>query len=157
MLKLYLVRNKRISFISGNTFEYVLSVKGINILITHGHRLGKMSHNDLSKSISKWSHKGVIINKIMCGHLHETQITDTLLRSGSLVGNNAYSDVSLNLYSRASQNIYIIDNDGNLDAVRVDLQNTIDDMYDISEDLDVYNAKSADKLKERKTIFEVII
>ena len=148
----------RVEFISGNTFEYVLSVNGTNILIVHGHRLGKMSSNDLSKAITKWTKRGVIINMIMCGHLHETNITDTLLRTGSLVGNNAYADVGLNLYSRASQNFYIVDESGNLDATRVDLQYIKDeyDTYDIKDELVAYNAKSIDKLKSKQNIITVV-
>jgi len=117
-----------------------------------------MTHGDLSKAISKWAKKGVIIDMIMCGHLHETNITDTLLRTGSLVGNNAYADAGLNLYSRASQNYYIIDENGNLDATRVDLQAIGDenDMYEIIDELNFYNAKSIDKLKDTKNILTIV-
>lgn len=151
---------QHIEFISGNTLEYILSVNHTNILITHGHRLGKMTHNDLSKVVTKWSKKGIIINFIMCGHLHETQITDTLLRAGSLVGNNAYADIGLNLHSRASQNIYIIDINGNLDAIKIDLQNipkNLDEKYIIDEHLIAYNSKSVDKLKGETSILKIVI
>jgi len=149
-----------VEFISGNTLDYILSVNNTNILITHGHRLGKMGHNDLSKVITKWAKKGIIINFVMCGHLHETNITDTLLRAGSLVGNNAYADAGLNLHSRASQNIYIIDKEGNLDAMRVDLQSIpewLDGHYDIDDHLDAYNSKSVDKLKDTTSILQIVI
>lgn len=160
MLKLLLSEGEPvINFISGDTFEYVLSVNDRNILIVHGNKLGKMTHTDLSKAISKWAKKNVVIHSIMCGHLHETQITDTLLRSGSLVGNNAYADVGLNLHSQASQNFYIIDERGTIDATKVDLQNVFDDspMYEIQDDLDGYNAKSVDKLRETTNILRVVI
>lgn len=160
MLKLYMeLQAPRITFVSGNTFEYVLSINNTNILITHGHRLGKMEHTDISKVAFKWAKKGVIINAVVCGHLHETKITDTLLRSGSLVGNNAYADVGLNLHSMASQNFYIVDERGSIDATRVDLQNVDDgcDWYTIDEELDAYNAKSIGKLKSVETVFRVVI
>ncbi len=160
MMKLYLEGGTpRINFVSGSTFEYVLTVNGTNILVVHGHRLGKMTHNDLSKAIAKWAKKGLIIHMVMCGHLHETNITDTLLRTGSLVGNNAYADVGLNLHSRASQNFYIVDEVGNLDATKVDLQfvNDKTDLYDIASDLDAYNAKSVDKLKGTKSILQIVV
>ena len=117
-----------------------------------------MGHTDLSKAIAKWAKKGVIINLIMCGHLHETTITDTLLRTGSLVGNNAYADVGLNLYSRASQNYYIVDDNGNLDATKIDLQSIgdADNMYSIDEELMAYNAKSVDKLKVTTNILKIV-
>lgn len=160
MLKLFLEAGQpRINFVSGNLFEHILSVNGTNILVVHGHRLGKMGHGELSKAITKWAKKGVIVNKIMCGHLHETNITDTLLRTGSLVGNNAYADAGLNLYSRASQNYYIIDENGNLDATSVDLQTVNDDsdMYSIIDDLGAYNAKSVGKLKTTTNILQIVI
>jgi len=159
MMRTYLRSNKNITFISGNTFEYILSINNINILIVHGHRLGKMGYNDISKAITKWSKKNMIINVIMCGHLHETNITDSLLRTGSLVGNNAYSDIGLNLHSKASQNYYIIDEFGNIDATKVDLQNVNDKstMYNIDDDLDAYNAKSIDKLKDKTNILTIVI
>ena len=160
MLKLYLENaEERIEFISGNTFEYILSIHDINILIVHGHRLGKMSGTDLSKAVSKWAKKGVLIQAIMCGHLHETNITDTLLRTGSLVGNNAYSDAGLNLHSHASQNFYVANRDGTLDATKFDLQ-YVDDYptaYLIDDKLEAYNAKSIDKLKNKRTIMEIVI
>lgn len=161
MLKLYLEDDKdnTIKFISGNTFEYILSVNGTNILVVHGHRLGKMEGNDISKAITKWAKKGVIINFIMCGHLHETKITDTLLRTGSLVGNNAYADAGLNLHSSASQNFYIIDEFGRLDATKVDLQHVDEHSlsYCVDEELDAYNAKSIDKLKDTTSILKIVI
>ena len=159
MLKLFLEGGQpRINFISGNLFEYILSVNGTSILVVHGHRLGRMTHTDLSKAITKWAKKGVIVDKVMCGHLHETNITDTLLRTGSLVGNNAYADAGLNLYSRASQNYYIIDENGNLDATSVDLQSVNDSsaMYTIGDDLEAYNAKSVDKLKTTENILKIV-
>lgn len=159
MLRLYLAEGEPvIEFVSGNTFEYVLDVNGTRILAVHGHRLGKMAHTDLSKTIAKWAKKGILIDMIMCGHLHETNITDTLLRTGSLVGNNAYADVGLNLNSRASQNFYIVDRYGTVDATRVDLQNVDDSspMYDIIEELDAYNAKSIDKIKKVDNVLKIV-
>ena len=147
-----------IEFVSGETFEYILEIHGKSILIVHGHRLGKMTHNDLSKAISKWAKKGVLITAIMCGHLHEANITDTLLRNGSLVGNNAYADAGLNLHSHASQNFYIVNPDGTIDATKFDLQ-FVDEhspAYDIDSDLEAYNAKSVGKIKDKRIIIERI-
>ena len=159
IMKLYFQGTDCVNFISGNTYEYIIKVNNTTILIAHGHRMGKMGHTDISKVISKWVKRGVKINMVICGHLHETLITDTVLRSGSLVGNNAYADVGLNLNSRASQNYYIVNQDGTVDATKIDLQysSTDDYYYDIDEDLDAYNAKSIDKIREKKTVFEVVI
>ena len=160
MLKLYMSNLKhKIEFISGRTFEYILEIYGKTFLIVHGHRLGKMNYNDLSKAISKWVKKDVLVNVIVCGHLHEANITDTLFRSGSLVGNNAYSDVGLNLHSHASQNFYIVHPDGSIDATKIDLQyvNEESPMYDVEKDLEAYNSKSIDKLRYKRTIMEIVI
>ena len=94
---------------------------------------------------------------IICGHLHETMIRDSIARSASLVGSNAYSEKALNLSGKAAQNIYIFTNDGRQD-VRIDLQETKDWVgYDINEELFSYNAKSNEKTQEKQTIFKIII
>ena len=158
ILKLHFKRNPNINFISGNTFEYILKIENTTFLIMHGHHMGKMGHTDVSKVISKWGKKGVQINYIICGHLHETLITDTVLRSSGLVGNNAYSDIGLNLNGRASQNYYVVYKNGDLDATKTDLQNVAGvDGYEIDDDLDAYNAKSIDKIRQQTTVFQVVI
>ena len=158
ILKLYFEKHSNVTFISGNSFEYILKFYDTNILIMHGHRMGKMTHADVSKVITKWAKKGVLITHVICGHLHETLITDTVFRSSSLPGNNAYSDVGLNLSGCASQNYYVLYENGSVDATRVDLQR-IDGVngYDIDDDLEAYNAKSIDKIKHQTTVFQVVI
>ena len=83
-------------------------------------------------------------------------ITDTLARSSSLVGANAYSENALNLYSRAAQNIYIMLEDGRHD-IRIDLQNSSFEGYDIDLQLASYNAKSLQKTYKKETIFKIIV
>jgi len=41
--------------------------------------------------------------------------------------------------------------------MKIDLQYVGEDSYDIDERLESYNAKSSNKLKPKKTIFEVTI
>jgi predicted phosphodiesterase len=153
MLKLLL---PDINFISGNPNELIIKVANKNILMMHGHQLGKMDSTRIAKVISKFSRKGVEIDFMICGHLHETCITDFWARSSSLVGANAYSENSLNLSSRASQNIYIFSEDGRHD-IRIDLQDSDFEGYDIDLQLASYNAKSLSKTKQKQTIFEIII
>ena len=94
---------------------------------------------------------------MMCGHLHETMITDLFARSSSLVGANAYSENALNLSSRAAQNIYVMLKEGRQD-IRIDLQDTKGFKgYDIDKELMAYNTKSAEKSKPKNTIFKIII
>jgi len=159
ILKLLYQHNKSVEFISGDCFEYIFSINNATFLLCHGDKLGKMQSTDISKTFAKWSRKGVIIDMILCGHLHETKITDSLGRCGSLVGNNAYADQRLNLYGRASQNLYIVYADSTVDSVRVDLQkvDTKSKMFEIDHDMEAYNAKSLTKTKNNVVIFKTVI
>ena len=146
-----------INFLRGDALELVVEINGKNMLAIHGHQLGKMDSNQVGKVISKYSAKGVIIDFIICGHLHETMIRDNIARSASLVGSNAYSENALNLSGTAAQNIYCFTDDGRHD-IRIDLQETNGwDGYDIKEELVAYNAKSAQKTHKKETIFKIII
>ena len=146
-----------INFIRGNALELVVEVNGKNMLVIHGHQLGKMDTNQIAKLVSKYSAKGVIIDFVICGHLHETMIKDNIARSASLVGSNAYSENALNLTGTAAQNIYCFTSDGRHD-IRIDLQETDQwEGYDINKELFAYNAKSSDKTKKKETVFKIII
>ena len=146
-----------INFLRGDALELVVEINGKNMLVIHGHQLGRMDSNQVGKVISKYSAKGTIIDFIICGHLHETMIRDNIARSASLVGSNAYSENALNLSGTAAQNIYCFTDDGRHD-VRIDLQETNGwDGYDIKEELFAYNAKSAQKTHKKETIFKIII
>ena len=83
-------------------------------------------------------------------------ITDTLARSSSLVGANAYSESALNLYSRAAQNIYVMMEDGRHD-IRIDLQHSKFEGYPIDLELASYNAKSLEKTYKKETVFKIIV
>ena len=144
-------------FLTGNALEIIVNIGNQNVLLIHGHQLGKMDTNQQSKVIAKYAAKNIIVDFIICGHLHSTMITDTLSRASSLVGSNAYSENALNLTGRAAQNIYIFTNDGRHD-ISIDLQNTDNyEGYDIKKELEAYNAKSLSKTAQNKTIFKVII
>ena len=146
-----------INFIRGNALELVVEVAGQNVLLIHGHQLGKMDSNKTAKVVAKYSRKGVMLDFIICGHLHETMITDLLARSSSLVGANAYSENALNLSSRAAQNIYVM-LEGERQDIRVDLQSTKGfGGYDIDKELFAYNTKSLDKLRPKHTIFQIVV
>ena len=146
-----------INFLRGDALELVVEINGKNMLVIHGHQLGKMDSNQVGRVVSKYSAKGTIIDFIICGHLHETMIRDNIARSASLVGSNAYSENALNLSGTAAQNIYCFTDDGRHD-IRIDLQETDGwDGYDIKEELFAYNAKSAQKTHKKETIFKIII
>ena len=146
-----------IDFLSGDALEMVVEVLGKNVLIIHGHQLGRMDSNQVGKVIAKYSAKGTLIDFIICGHLHETMIRDNIARSASLVGSNAYSENALNLSGTAAQNIYVFTKDGRHD-IRIDLQETDKwEGYQIKKELSAYNAKSVEKTNKKETVFKIII
>lgn len=90
---------------------------------------------------------------------HSCLISDTFSRSSSLVGSNSYNEYALNLYSKASQNIYFI-RGKDIDAIKIDLQDVNGvEGYKFENLGDVYNSKSFSKVndKKKKVVFEVVI
>jgi len=146
-----------INFITSGGLELVVEVNGHNCLLIHGHQLGNMQNDKIAKVISKYARNGIILDFMMCGHLHETKITDMFARSSSLVGANAYSENALLLSSRAAQNIYIM-KDNERHDIRIDLQHTKGfNGYAINKELSAYNAKSLDKTHKKQTVFKIVI
>jgi len=82
-------------------------------------------------------------------------------RSSSLCGGNPYSEKGLNLSSRASQNIFIVHGNKEIDAIKIDLQNTndINEYYDIDTEMIEYETKSVDKLnsQNKEVIMTIVI
>ena len=154
MLRLIL---PKIKFVTSGSLELVIEVNNHIILLLHGHQLGNMKSDKIAKVMSKYARGGVILDFIICGHLHSTEITDNFARSSSLVGANAYSENALLLSSRAAQNIYIM-KDKERHDIRIDLQHTKGfNGYPINKELSSYNAKSLDKSLKKQTIFKIVI
>lgn len=149
MLKL-MFRNTDIEFIDSNLIDCVINIKNKNILLTHGEMFSnKNLTQNISSTISKYTRKNIKIDYIIMGHLHETYISDFFGRSASMSGGNAYSSYDLNLSSRASQNIYIVDEW--INGMKIDLQNTNNiSGYYINEDL-LY------KLNENKNLMKLLV
>ena len=146
-----------INFVTSGALELVVEINGHNVLLIHGHQLGNMHNDKIAKVMSKYARNGVMLDFIICGHLHETKITDMFARSSSLVGANAYSENALLLSSRAAQNIYIM-KDKERHDIRIDLQHTKGfNGYPINKELSSYNAKSLDKSLKKQTIFKIVI
>ena len=146
-----------INLITSGGLELVVEVNGHKCLLIHGHQLGNMQNDKIAKVISKYARNGIILDFMMCGHLHETKITDMFARSSSLVGANAYSENALLLSSRAAQNIYIM-KDNERHDIRIDLQHTKGFKgYAINKELSAYNAKSLDKTHKKQTVFKIVI
>ena len=161
MIKLLLEDKKGIDFIvSDDPFELVLSVNGKNLLFVHGMFTspGKDSQGMIQQITGKYANKGVLIDYVIFGHVHFANVTDLYARSGSLSGNNIYSDRALNLITKPSQTIHVIHDDGSIWNMRMELHQ-IDDYegYPIKNDLDAYHTKSSSKLHKQETIVKVVI
>jgi len=154
----YLFRESNVKFIHGDPSELVINVAGQNLLMMHGHGSfrGKLD-TAVNQIAGRYSLKGIKIDYIIFGHIHSARVGDNFGRSSSMVGANDYSEKALNLNGRASQNCYIFYGNGNRDGIKIDLQNTENEGYDIDKALEAYNAKSHGKIKTKKTIFEVVV
>lgn len=73
--------------------------------------------------MGKYSSKGIHIHFMLFGHYHSCRIGDNFARGGSLTGANGYSDKFLQMTTRASQNIHIVDRKTfEVDSIKIDLQ-----------------------------------
>ena len=153
----YLFRgSKGIQFVTnGDPLEQVINVGGKNILLIHGHQFKGNIDKIIQTIKGKYSARGVIVDFVIYGHLHNALISDTFARGSSLVGANEYSDRGLGFTSRASQNIHIVFSNDRIDSIKIDLQDTTGIKgYDIEREIECYNAKSSEKVIE-KPIYEV--
>ena len=149
MLRMMFLNKPGIEFIDGNPIEQPIKIMGNNILLIHGQQI-KMSQvsSQIQRLKGKWSDYLIdeTINYVIFGHFHTARITDLFARSGGLCGANAYSDNQLQLSSRASQNIFLIDQKG-INGMRIDLQHADEyNGYVIDEYLEEYNAKSVNRV-----------
>ena len=158
MLRMMFLDKEGIEFVDGNCIEQIVRIKGHCILLIHGHQI-KMSgvSSQMQRLKGKWSDylSHETINYILFGHFHTSRITDLFARSGGICGANAYSDNQLQLSSRASQNIFLVDPNG-IHGIKIDLQHSdAFDGYGIDPLLVTYNARSygsASGLRKRKKI-----
>lgn len=157
ILEILLENNDRVEFCGDAKIKSVVNFGGKNILLIHGVNFGKDPHNGITKIIRQYAQKGVIIDFVLFGHIHESYISELFGRSCSPVGANDYSEEGLLLHSSASQNRYRVF-EHSIDGEVVNLQN-VDGIegYDISEKLMKYNPKSADKNKSEVTVFKVVV
>jgi len=148
-----------ISFLGmSDKHEEVIEVGNKNFLLVHGHQIGKDTTKDLSKLVRKYAHKDIEIDFVIWGHLHEAMISDLYARSSALCGSNDYSEGSLLLVGRASQNIHIVFDNNRIDSVKIDLQDTDKYVgYDTKDWEDAYNPKSLEKTKRKETVLRITI
>jgi len=148
---------KGIKFGSIDQVEEVVQIEGKNWLIAHD--LSKFTDNQAKSqsTIGRYSLQGIKIDYMIAGHIHATRIAGDSSRSGSLAGSNSYNEISMNLHGKAQHNVYLA-KDNRIEPTVFDLQDVEGiEGYNIIEQLEAYNAKSASKLSINKTIFKVIV
>jgi predicted phosphodiesterase len=158
MLRMMFLDKEGVEFVDGSCIEQPIRIMGHTILLLHGHQI-KMSgvSSQMQRLKGKWSDYlcKQTIDYVLFGHFHTSRVTDLFARSGGICGANAYSDNQLQLSSRASQNMFLVDRDG-ITGIKIDLQNSDDyDGYGIDPLLETYNARpygSASGLLKRKKI-----
>ena len=154
----YLFKDSAVKFIEGDPLEMVVEVAGQNLLCIHGNGSIKAGiESSINQIVGRYKMRGVGIDYVIFGHIHSARVGDNFSRSSSMVGANDYSERALNLSGRASQNCYVFYDNGNRDGIKIDLQNTISEGYNIDSSLASYNAKSANKLRQGETIFKVVV
>lgn len=150
MLELLFEDFDTIKFLQGRNNEKVVNINNNNILLTHGVAFGK---GDVEKAvqqcISRYAVKGVDIRYVLMSHIHCARNSSYFSRNGSLVGSNAYSNSTLNLQTRASQNVLIVSSNGDIQTTAVDLDNVDNiDGYDISKEVSKFNLKQKDNTEK---------
>lgn len=158
MLKIAFRNAENIQFLSAGNAEMVVNVNGSNVLFMHGLAVTKDIEKSIQQTMGKYATQNVIIDYVFIGHIHSARIGDLYARSSSMCGGNAFSNIALNLASRASQNIALFHDNKTHDVMKVDLQNidTIDG-YNIVDELIAYNAKSVNKCKKSEVIHQITI
>lgn len=112
-----------------NMVECQLKLYNTNILLVHGNLHGRLAstagiESQTDKLVARYSQLGIKIDYVICGHIHQAFISDKFARSGGLPGNDEYAGRKLNLFGRASQNSYIVYEDGTINGYKNDLQYT---------------------------------
>lgn len=114
VLKRFYGNNEDIEFVNEcKTLHDIELIHGHNIAFVHGDKLKNHTKDDIVKFKMRLVEEYKChVDYVIFGHLHETLITPTYARSGSLVGADEYAYNGLNISgSVASQNIYIINKD----------------------------------------------
>ena len=145
-----------ISFADLNPAGDVVEFFGTKFYLFHGMNVKGDKQKIIQGINGKQYYKGKPFDYALCGHYHSANIGDLYARSSSLVGGNVFSDKGMNLYSRASQNIFIT-KDKTVHAMKIDLQNADGDYYKFDTNLEAYNTKSYKKIAKEETIIRIVV
>lgn len=139
-----LLENKNINFIQPENIiqsliEIPIKEKKFGALITHGHIFKMLpTEKTIGSILQSYSMQGKKVHSIFMGHFHAASIGDFINISGSLKGGDSWTYNDCGYMTRASQNIYIINNDLSVKGIKIDLQNTNEKGYEIQKELSVF-------------------
>jgi len=136
--------------------ELLTNINGANILFWHGH-----NRISIDKQILKYNKMGKIVHYVITGHFHHLYVKEEHAQSGSLVGDNAYNFHRLGSVARASQTMYIVENDQkwpSITPIPVDLQETHGyPGYPVPENAEQYSLRKAPMKGDGQTILRIVI
>lgn len=139
-----LLENKNIKFnqpdnIIQSLIEIPIKDKTFGALITHGHIYKTIpTSRTIGSILQSYSMQGKKVHAIFLGHFHTASIGDFINISGSLKGGDSWTYNDCGYMTRASQNIYIINNDLSVKGIKIDLQNADNKGYEINNELSVF-------------------
>lgn len=152
------------SGIDGVTFgdidkmESVVDLLGQKWLLSHDVGRATDKQKDTQSKIGAYYLKGMPIDFILSGHIHASRSTDLSSRSASMAGSNEYNEHKMNLVGYSAQNLFIVGEGGDRQSIVVNLQNTDGiDGYSVEKELEAYNAKSSDKVRDDVAILKIVI
>lgn len=142
-----------------NSMETVFVVNSKTFVLLHGHGGGGGVPSKKAQTIrAKYAERGICVDYVIFGHIHEAYISELFARSGSPAGGNSFSDNALGLGGKASLNCYIVSEQGEISGTVIPLQETEGwDGYEIDYSLAAYNAKSLDKTITKTKILEITV
>jgi hypothetical protein len=137
--------------------ELLTEINGANVLFWHGH-----NRISIDRQILKYNKMNKVVHFVIAGHRHHLHLKEEFGQSSSLVGDNAYNFHRLGMVARASQNIYIIENNGGprpaIMPVPIDLQYANDyPGYPVPEKALNYGMASESGKYDGQTILKIVI
>ena len=148
---------KGINWGSIDKVEETIVIDGLRWLVAHDLSKYTDKQEKSQSTVGRYSLQGLQIDYMVAGHIHATRISGISARSSSMTGSNSYNEIALNLAGKAQHNCFTC-KDQKITPSVIDLQNVEGiEGYNIVEQLEAYNAKSVDKLHQRKVTFEVVV
>lgn len=114
----------------GNPVERIMDIDGVKILATHGLVKPKDS---VVRQLTYYRTKYGRVDHILCGHLHESLCAPNFSRSGSTVGGNTYSELTLGIATSVpSQSCHVVQ-DGCVFSFPIDLTSVSEEYFSYTE------------------------